>query len=345
MAGATPALGPTSRIVVAGAGSIGCFVGGLLASAGRNVALLARPAIADELKEHGLLITALDAPDKRVEPHRVDVGSDPSLLAKAELVLVTVKSGGTASMAAEIAAHCAPSTTVLSLQNGIGNVTLLRGALPGMTVLGGVVGYNILNKGGGHFHRGTSGELVIAAGRPDLAALMNVPELKLATTADLAGLQWGKLLLNLNNALNALSDLPLRRELEDRDWRRLLADQVEEALRAAKAAGISPVARPLPPRFLPSILRLPTPLFRIVAARVLRVDPEARSSMWEDLGKGRPTEIDFLQGEVVALGRRHGVATPLCETVSDLVKRAESLGARPAALTPSDIRKAVIARI
>lgn len=343
MAATARQLGAASRIVVAGAGSIGCFVGGLLLRAGRNVGFLARPRIAAELKAHGLHLTALDGLDERIGPARIDIGDDPAMLEGADLVLVTVKSGGTDAMAAEIAARCTPGATVLSLQNGVGNVAALRAGLPAYGVLGGIVGFNVLHKAAGRFHRGTTGNVVIEAGRPDLAALMTVPDLGLAETANIRGMQWGKLLLNLNNALNALSGLPLRRELEDREWRRLLAAQIEEALRAMRAAGIAPVSRPLPPRFLPSVLRLPTPVFRIVAAPVLRVDPEARSSMWEDLSRGRPTEIDYLQGEVVALGRRHGVATPLCAAVAELVRRAEAAAAGPAALTPAQVREAATA--
>ena len=343
---AAPAqLGPRSRIVIAGAGSIGCFVGGLLLRAGRNVAFLVRPGIAEELRTHGLHLSALDGLDERIESSRLNISDDPSLLKGAELVLVTVKSGATQAMAAEIAAHCAPGTTVLSLQNGVGNVAALRGALSGLPVFGGIVGYNVVHKRGGRFHRGTSGEVIVEAGRPDLAELMRVDGLGLALTANIAGMQWGKLLLNLNNALNALSGLPLRRQLEDREWRRLLADQVAEALRAMKAADITPASRPLPPRFLPGVLRLPTPVFRIAAAPVLRVDPEARSSMWEDLSRGRPTEIDYLQGEVVALGERHAVATPVCAAVADLVKRAEAAGAGRPTLTPAQIREAATSHL
>ena len=114
--------------------------------------------------------------------------------------------------------------------------------------------------------------------------------------------QWGKLLLNLNNALNALSGLPLATQLADRRWRLLLAAQIEEALAVLKAAGIAPARiEGVPPRLIPSILRLPDWLFRLVARRMLAIDPAARSSMWEDLAARRPTEIDYLQGAILAL--------------------------------------------
>jgi 2-dehydropantoate 2-reductase len=329
-----------ARIVVAGAGSIGCFVGGMLAAGGRDVTLLCRPRIADELSAGGLRLTDLGGGSTRLDPDALKLATGPSALRAADLVLVTVKSGATAEMADHIAAHCAPGTLVLSLQNGISNVRVLRAALPNMTVLGGIVEYNVLHKGGGHFHRGTSGRIVIEAGRDDVLTLMRAPGLEIAAASDIASVQWGKLLVNLNNALNALSGLPLRTQLQQREWRRLLADQTEEALRVVSAAWIKPAPSPVPPRYVPAILRLPDALFRLVAARMLQVDPEARSSMWEDLKRGRKTEIDYLQGEIIALGQRHGVGTPLCAAIAGLVRRAEEAGAGSPELTPQQVRAA-----
>ena len=122
---------------------------------------------------------------------------------------------------------------------------------------------------------------------------------------------WGKLLVNLNNALNALSDMPLLDQLDDRKWRTRMADQWDEALTVMRAAGISPKPpTPAPPGLIPPILRLPTPLFRLIAKQMLTIDPQARSSMWEDLQRGRKTEVDELQGEIVRLGKKHGIPTP-----------------------------------
>jgi 2-dehydropantoate 2-reductase len=332
-----------ARIFVAGAGSIGCFIGGLLALAGRRVTFLGRPRIIEEVRAHGLRLTNLAGLDVRLPAVRLDLTTDAAALHNADLVLVTVKSGATAAMAREIAAHCATGTTVLSLQNGVGNVEVLRSTLAGMDVLGGIVEFNVIHKAGGHFHRGTSGRVVIEVGREDLDALLAVPHLSIATAGDLTRLQWGKLLLNLNNALNALSGLPLRAQLQDREWRRLLADETEEALAVARAAGIDPAPLPAPPRLIPLILRLPNSLFRVLAAQLLAVDPEARSSMWEDLVRRRRTEIDYLQGEIVALGARHGIETPLCAAIVALVKRADDAAAGPPGLTPQDVRNAAMA--
>lgn len=322
-----PAVAPeTARIVVAGAGSIGCFVGGLLASGGRSVMLLARPRIAEELSHHGMRLTDFAGLDIEFAPQNIEISTNPETLGSADVVLVAVKSGDTPTIADEIAAHCSLTAVVVSLQNGVDNATVLRSKLR-QTVIGGMVVFNVVHKGQGRFHRGTSGQIVLEDGLSNIQPLFQVAGLDVETTTDIAGVQWGKLLVNLNNALNALSGIPLREQLQNRLWRRVLADQIEEALAVLRKAGISPVPpTPVPLRFIPAVLRLPTPVFRVVAARMLVIDPQARSSMWEDLERRRQTEIDFLQGAIVRLASNYAVETPVTQRIMDLVKKAEQLG-------------------
>ena len=324
------------RIVVAGAGSIGCFVGGLLAAAGRDVAFLARPRIRDELAAHGLSITDCDGGSWRLEPGRLSLHVDPTILADADLVLVTVKSGATGEMGALIAAHCRAGTRVVSLQNGIGNAGRLAAAAPAQQVVAGMVPFNVLHRGEGRFHRGTDGALTVAGGHPGILQALSVPGLALAEHPDMAGLAWGKLLMNLNNALNALSGLPLLQQLADRRWRRVLAACQREALDALAKAGIEParVGR-VRPSLLPRILVLPDPLFRLLARAMLKIDPQARSSMWEDLEKRRPTEIDHLQGAVVDLACAAGLRAPVNERVTAAIRAAEAAGQGSPRLPPN----------
>src|ERR1019366_10438606 len=135
-----------------------------------------------------------------------------------------------------------------------------------------------------------------------LAQALSTPAMKLTTHPDMNAVAWGKLLLNLNNALNALAGVPLREEIADRRWRLVLAACVVEALNALHAAAIRPAKiAALPASALPWVLRLPDFLFRLVAARQVKIDPKALSSMCNDLEQRRTTEIDQLQGAVVAL--------------------------------------------
>ncbi|PTL76893.1 2-dehydropantoate 2-reductase [Vitiosangium sp. GDMCC 1.1324] len=314
-------------VVVAGAGSIGCFVGGLLAAAGRDVRFLARPRMVAELRAHGLTLTDRDGGDRRVSAASLSVTDDPSVLAEAGLILVTVKSGATAEMGETIARHAKAGTVVVSLQNGIGNADRLRAVAREQRVVAGMVPFNVVHGGEGRFHRGTDGSLTVQAGVPGLVAALSVPGLAVIEHPDMAGLAWGKLLMNLNNALNALSGLPLRQQLGDRRWRLVLAASQREALALLATAGIVPArVGKLLPRLLPGLLSLPDPVFRLLAGAVVKIDPEARSSMWEDLEKRRPTEVDHLQGAVVELARSLGRDAPVNRKVLEAVKRAEAAG-------------------
>src|SRR5262245_46946287 len=102
------------RIVVAGAGSIGCYVGGCLALAGRDVTLLLRPALAEAIARAGLRVSDLDGLDRPVPASTVRLATDPeAALTQADIVLVTVKSGDTAAMAELVAAHAPSGITVV----------------------------------------------------------------------------------------------------------------------------------------------------------------------------------------------------------------------------------------
>jgi 2-dehydropantoate 2-reductase len=158
-------------------------------------------------------------------------------------------------------------------------------------------------------------------------------------TPDIAGVQWGKLLVNLNNALNALADLPLRRQLAQRPWRMLFADQMAEGLLALRAEGITPISStPVPASWTPHLLRLPDAVFNMVLGRTMKIDPEARSSMWEDLQRGRRTEIDYLQGVITGIADRHGLKAPLSRRIVALIKNAEASGKGSPKLNPEQIR-------
>jgi 2-dehydropantoate 2-reductase len=326
-------------IGVAGAGSIGCFVGGMYAASGRKVALLARPRVIEEIEAEGLRLTGFDGFDRTVPSDRLALSGDPSIFNDAGVVLVTVKSADTGEIADAIARHAPGDAVIISLQNGIGNVAVLCQKLPGRRVLAGVVPFNVISLGEGRFHRATSGDIVIEQDDTDTAARLSVPGLKMHASNNIAGLQWGKLLVNLNNALNALADLPLRRQLEQRAWRRLMADQMAEGLAAIRADGIKPVsATPVPAGLTPHLLRLPDAIFSRVLARALKIDPQARSSMWEDLQRGRRTEIDYLQGVITGIADRRGLKVPLSRRVVALVKAAEASGKGSPGLSVEQIR-------
>ena len=238
------------------------------------------------------------------------------------MILLCVKGGATLAAAQEIALVCKPGTTIVSLQNGVDNVARIQAAAPQMQVLAGMVPYNVVMLDSQRVHRATSGSLNIARSpvSEQFAPLFNAAGLPTDLIDNMRAVQWGKLLLNLNNPVNALSELPLQAQLHDRSLRRVFADLQSEALGVMAQAGITPAQiTPVAPRALPHLLRLPNWVFTRVAARMLRMDASARSSMADDLSQGRVTEIDDLCGAVVRLARANGVTAPLNEAMCRLI--------------------------
>lgn len=316
-------------IYVVGAGNIGCYVGGRLAAAGAEVTFVGRQRLADELREHGLRLTDYRGVDVRAP--LFSFATEVSAAADADLVLVTVKSAATQDVADSLAAVLRPDALVISLQNGVHNAEVLDAALGNGRTIAGMVPFNVVHRGEGVFHQGSEGELEVARD-PRLAAYapaFAAAGLPLTLHDDMPPVLWAKVLLNLNNAINALSGLPLKAELEQRDYRACLAAAQKETLGVLRAAGIRPAKiTPLPPSLLPRLLGVPDGVFRRVAARMLEIDPIARSSMADDLELGRRTEVDWINGEVVRLAASVGRLAPINERVVSLIRDAENGGRR-----------------
>jgi len=328
------------RIGVVGAGSIGCYVGGRLLAGGADVVFVGRPRLRDELATHGLTLRDLDRDAVRVPASNIQFVTDVASLGDRDAILCCVKSAQTDGVARELAGVLRADAVVASLQNGLGNPEVLRAHLGARRVLAGIVSFNVVAKGDGRFHRATSGPIMLdetAEGRPLVAAL-SAAGLQTETRTDLAPDQWTKLLVNLNNAVSALSGAPTRTILLTPGYRRVVAALVAEAIGVLKRAGIKPAKlRGVPVHLMPPVLRLPTPLVRLITRAQMKVDPEARSSMWEDLTRGRPTEVDYLNGEIVRLAARVGGAAPLNARVVAMIHEAEAAGPGSPGLSATDL--------
>ncbi|WDZ79879.1 2-dehydropantoate 2-reductase (plasmid) [Ensifer adhaerens] len=314
------------KIGVFGAGAVGGFVGGCLLAGGAEVIFVGRSARGAAWRKDGLRLTDLDGRDDVVAPERVAYSDAVSSLADCDLVLLTVKSGQTAGAATELSSVLRSGTPVLSLQNGVSNSTTLQTLLPSAKILRGMVPFNVTAPGPAHLHRATEGNIAVEHD-PLMAAavpLFAAAGLALDLRRDMEEVQWAKLLMNLNNAINALSGLPLREQLQTHGFRLCLALAQREALSLLAAEGRVRPARltPLPSNWLPSVLSLPDALFRIIAGRMLKIDATARSSMADDLAAGRFPEVDWINGAVVALANKLGRRAPVNARLCTLVKEA-----------------------
>lgn len=332
------------KIGIFGAGSVGCYVGGMLAAAGNEVVLVGRAAMGDRLAA-GIVATRFDGAQCHAPPDSYRFSSEPGALSECDAILVCVKSPATREAGEALAQVARADAVIVSLQNGISNADTLRACFGDRTVIAGMVGFNVAQIGADRFHCGTEGEIVFGEGAAaeKLADVLNRAGVAAEVTPDIEAVQWGKLLLNLNNAVNALSGLPLKRQLSTRAFRQVLAASIREALAVLKAAGIRPAkVGKVAPSAIPMMLGLPDWLFVRLARSMLKVDENATSSMAEDLARGREPEIDWLNGEIVALGRETGIATPVNDRIVALVRRRFADAGRPA-FEGAELKRAVCA--
>jgi 2-dehydropantoate 2-reductase len=313
--------------VVVGAGGIGCYIGGRLAAAGETVVFVGRSRVLDPIRTAGLTVSDLSGFETRVTPERLTCVTSCLEAARHTLggdivILLCVKGPATVTAAGEIAEAFGGGITVVSMQNGVDNVSRAQSAAPRADVVAGMVPYNVAWLGPTHVHRGTGGVLCLADTTRTRALVETFTRagIPVRIAADMVPIQWGKLLVNLNNPVNALSGVPLRDELADRNYRRAWARLIAEGLSVLRKAGIEPAkVLAVPPATLVRLLPLPNAVFRLLARRMARVDPKASSSMADDLRRGRPTEIDDICGAIVRLGQRVGVDAPVNARTVELI--------------------------
>lgn len=297
------------QVAVMGAGAVGCFFGGMLARAGHDVVLIGRPAHVDAIQRHGLHLQA-----KTFDEHvPLRASTDASAVQGAGLVLFCVKSTDTASAGAELRPHLAPGALLLTMQNGVDNAERLR-TVVAHEVAAAVVYVATEMAGPGHVLHHGRGELVIepSSASAEVARQFIAAGVPTEVSANVRGALWAKLTVNCAyNALSALSKSPYGRLVLAPGVTDVMRDVVAECRAVAQADGVV-----LPPDMDAAV------------RRIAETMPTQFSSTAQDLMRGKPSEIDHLNGYVVQRGEALGVPTPANRVLHTLVKLVEA--GRPA---------------
>src|SRR5580693_893579 len=293
------------KIAVMGAGAVGCYYGGMLARAGHDVVLIGRPQHVEAIERQGLRLETQTF-DERIHVH---ASTEASAVQGAQLVLFCVKSTDTESGAAAIKPHLAPDALVLSLQNGVENVDRLRALLP-QEVAAAVVYIGTEMAGPGHVKHHGRGELVIEPSKAsdDVARALIAAGVPTDISDNVRGALWAKLITNCAyNALSAITQLPYGRLVKGEGMTVVMRDLVDECLAVANADGVTI------PGDVDAAIR-----------KIAETVPGQYSSTAQDLARGKPSEIDHLNGVIVRRGEALGVATPVNRLLHAIVKLLES---------------------
>ena len=315
-----------SRVLVAGAGALGSVLGGLLAHAGARVTLLGRAPHLAAIADHGL---AIDGIWGTWRVRDLAVATDPATLAGPfDAILLTVKSYDTEAMLAATSGLLAPDGCVLALQNGLGNVERVVAAVGAARALGGrvIFGTELSTPGRARVTvcadpvavgAAVPGSAVAETAARDWAERLAAAGVPAEYTADLAAHLWTKVFYNAAlNPLGALFGLAYGVLAADADARALMDATIDEGFAVAARRGVVPL--------------VPTPAAyrELFYGRLVPATADHRSSMLQDLERGRPTEIEAINGCVWRYGAEQGVPTPVNMTMTRLVRwRARLAGA------------------
>ncbi|RYG70930.1 2-dehydropantoate 2-reductase, partial [bacterium] len=279
------------RVAVMGAGAVGCYYGARLREAGHDVVLIGRPALVEAIRARGLRLTS-GGQERSIA---IEASAEPSAVAGADVVLFCVKSGDTAATGAAIAPFLAAESTVVCLQNGVDNAPRLSAAIGRPAVPAAVYVALAMSDAGHVVHHGR-GELIIgpSAGSTVLAAAFVAAGVPTQVTAAVVDALWTKLAINCAyNALSALTQLPYGELIRQSGIEATMRGLVEECRQAAAAVGVA-----LSPGLWDEVVAIS----RSMAGQ--------RSSTAQDLARGRRSEIDYINGQVVRIGDAHGIADP-----------------------------------
>ena len=303
------------RVAIIGAGSMGSLFGGYLADLCEVCLYSRNPGYVAAVSENGLIMTQGDK--KWVK--KVEVTSDPAKIGPCDVAIVYVKGTGTDKAVQDAMISCiTPDTLVVTLQNGIGNVEIMRKYLPADQI---AYGFSVLTSDS---H---------APGHIELTTLKMVPTFIKPMT--------DKALPKLEKLVDALNKVGLETYVSDdidiKIWRKLLVNCSENTLCAILKVNVTELMITTPESFEigKQIIFEVSDVARAKGINIPRQEaleyvlqvtdsvPGHVPSMVFDIGNKKPTEIDVLNGAVVAEGKRLGIPTPFNEVIVNMIKALE----------------------
>jgi 2-dehydropantoate 2-reductase len=301
------------RIAVVGAGAVGGYFGGMFARAGAPILFIGRKHFADAVNSNGFVL------DKSEGQERIAIKAtvEMSGLRDCSLILFCVKANDTSVTATQMGPFVRPDATVVCLQNGVDNADQVRAAASVMA-LPAVVYVAVSVPESGRVKHLARGDLII--GPPSeritrLADLFVRAGIPCRVSNNIEGELWLKLLRNCAlNAISALGHVRYGQIAQSDDAKKLMEQIVNEVLAVARAARV----------VFPGVHDRESGMAAAMELATQMAD--AFSSTAQDLNRGRPTEIDALNGYISRRGAELGIAVPVNHALFTLVKLAEQTG-------------------
>lgn len=313
------------KYAVIGLGAVGSIVGGLLIRSGEDVVLIGKKNQVDIINQNGITINGIKGSILVKNAH---ASSDLSYIKDVDLIIICVKSQDTQNLANNLKQYIKKSALILSLQNGVRNSNILS-QITGNKAISGVVLFNAVYSKPGEVNLTIRGGLLIEAEDSYSEAIdgllksFKMVGFNSKSMDNLQGFQWSKLIVNLQNAVTALTGQTIKESILDSASRSILIATMKEGMYVLEKSGISIKTLPdMDPKKIINRLSSYNSIILKIGSKLMRLQ-NARTSMWQSLSRGKRTEIDYINGEIVNLAKKNNFKAPINEKLVEKVKEAE----------------------
>ncbi len=314
------------KYAVIGLGAVGSIIGGLLAKSGEEVILIGKTNQVEEIRNKGIKINGLN---NSIHVDNVEVSTDLSLVSDSDVIIICVKSQDTQNLAEELNKFIKKSTIIISLQNGVRNSKILK-EVTGNTVFSGIILFNALYNNPGDVTLTLKGGLILETNSlykekvEGFIKVLNEYKIETILETNIQGFLWSKLVVNLQNAVTALTDQTIKDSIVNKDSRAIIIATMKEGLDILQKSKIPYKTLPdIDPKITIRRLKILNSVLLKFGSKILKLNKTARSSMWQSLYRGRPTEIDYINGEIIDLAKNHDLKAPINKKLVELIKEAE----------------------
>jgi 2-dehydropantoate 2-reductase len=296
------------KIAIFGSGGVGGYFGGKLAAAGEDVTFLARGAHLAAMQSNGLHITS---PLGDVHLPKVQAADRPQAIGPVDVVLFTVKLYDVDSSAATLAPLIGPDTVVITLQNGVDAMDMVAGHVGQEHVAGGAAYIVVVIDQPGHLRHTTAQQLVFGerdGRRSDRLAAFEQAGIRAGfqaqATTDVQAALWTKFVrLATWSGMTSATRSPMGVVRDTPATYEMMMRAIDEVIAVGKAKGVN-----FPPDLMDGTLAL-----------IRNFPASSKSSMLEDLERGRRLELPWLSGAVVRIGKEVGVPTPIHSFITTIL--------------------------
>jgi len=300
------------RVVIVGAGAMGCLFGFLLHKAGKEVYLLEKYSdLVNHIKKYGIQVEGISG-EHHVFPH---ITAEADEIKETDLILIFVKAFDTFQAIQNAKPLVGPDSVVLTLQNGIGNVEEIVKVVGHKQTVAGTTAHGATVLGWGHIRHAGTGETVIGeldgsktSRLEKVKAFLESAGIAVQITQDVTGLLWSKLLINVGiNPLTGITGLRNGELLDYEETRAIMQRAVNEAKSVVDRKGIH--------------LIYPDHLQKVET--VCQATAQNISSMLQDIRNKKKTEIDFISGAILRAGKEFDVGLPINQALTHLIHLLE----------------------